>query len=87
MPRPNKTIANNNEHGKNKIYFYFLANNVKVFQSTKKRLCSKDILFLQETLSSVEIEKKWIDDFNEKNCYSLGLYNSFGALSIDSSLR
>ena len=85
MPRPNKTIANNNEHGKNKIYFYFLANNVKVFQSTKKRLCSKGILFLQETLSSVE--KKWIDDFNEKNCYSLGLYNSFGALSIDSSLR
>ena len=87
MPRPNQTIAKDNENGKNKIYFYFLTNNVKVFQSTKKRLCSESILFLQETMSSVEIEKKSIDDSNEKNCYSLGLYNSFGALSIDSSLR
>lgn len=80
MPRPNKTIANNNEHGKNKIYFYFLANNVKVFQSTKKRLCSKGILFLQETLSSVEIEKKWIDDFKDKMYNSHGKTNIWGVL-------
>lgn len=82
---------------RNQLNLNFFINDVKELQSNKTRLRllnflknkvgPKGIFFLQETHSSVEIEKKWIDDFNEKNCYSLGLYNSFGALSIDSSLR
>ena len=38
------------------------------------------ILFLQETHSSIEIEKKWIDDFKDKVHYSHGKTNSCGVL-------
>ena len=40
----------------------------------------KGILFLQETHSSLETEKKWIDDFEDKIYYSLGKTNSCGVL-------
>ena len=56
------------ENLKNQLNFNFLTNNVKGLQSTKKRLKlfnflknkigPKGILFLQETHSSVEIEKE-----------------------------
>ena len=65
-----------NENFNKKINFNFLKINVKGLQSIKKRLKlfnflknqigPKGILFLQETHSSVEIEKKWIDDFKDK---------------------
>ena len=65
-----------NENFNKKIDFNFLKINVKGLQSIKKRLKlfnflknkigPKGILFLQETHSSVEIEKKWIDDFKDK---------------------
>ena len=65
-----------NENLKSQLNFNFLTNNVKGLQSTKKRLKlfnflknkmgPKGILFLQETHSSLETEKKWIDDFETK---------------------
>ena len=61
---------------KNQLNFNFLSNNVKGLQSTKKRLklfnffknkiSPKDIIFLQDTHSSIETEQKWIHDFNDK---------------------
>ena len=38
----------------------------------------KGILFLQEADSSLETEKKWIDDFKDKIYYSHGKTNSWG---------
>ena len=40
----------------------------------------KGILFLQETHSSVETEKKWIDDFKDKIYYSYGKTDTWGVL-------
>ena len=82
-----KPSYKDNENLKKKKNFKFLTNNVNGLQSTKKRLCPKGILFLQETHSSVEIEKKWIDDSNDKIYYSHGKTNSCGVLSIHSNLR
>ena len=63
-----KPLYKVNENLKNQSIFNFLTNNVKGLQSTKKRLKlfnflknkigPKGILFLQETHSSVETEKK-----------------------------
>ena len=74
-----------NENLKNRLSFTFLTNNVKGFQPTKRRLKlfdflknkigSKGIPFLQQTYSSVEIEKKWVDDFKEKIYYTHGKKN------------
>ena len=74
-----------NENLKNRLSLNFLTNNVKGFQPFKRRLKlfdflknkigSKGIPFLQETHSSVEIEKKWIDDFKEKIYYTHGKKN------------
>ena len=71
-----KPLYKFNENLKNQLKFNFLTNNVKGLQSTKKRLKlfnflknkigPKGILFLQEKQSSVEREKKWIDDFTGK---------------------
>ena len=68
-----KSLYTNNKNLKNQLNFNFLTNNVKGSQSTKKRLKlfnflknkigPTGILFLQETHSSVEKEKNWIDDF------------------------
>ena len=72
----NETIVYKvNENLKNQLNFNFLTSNVQGLQSTKKRLrlfnflknkIGPEVLFLQETHSSVEIEKKWIDDFKDK---------------------
>ena len=80
-----------NENLKNQIDFNFLTNNVKGLPLTKKwlnlfnflknKIGPKAILFLHETHSSVEIEKKLIDDFNGKIYYSQGKTNS-GGVSI-----
>ena len=85
MPNFNKIIFKDNENLKNQLNFNFLSNNVKGLQSSKKRLKlfnflknkigPKGILFLQETHSSVETEKKWIDDFKDKIYYSHGNLN------------
>ena len=63
-----KSLYKDIENLKNQLNLNFLTNNVKGFQSTKKRLKllnslkdkigPKGILFLQETHSSVETEKK-----------------------------
>ena len=81
-----KSLYKDNENLKNQLNFNFLTNNVKGLQSTKKRLKWFDflknkigptgILFLHETYSSVETEKKWNDDFKDKFYYSLGITNS-----------
>ena len=90
MPNFNEIIFRDNENLKNQSDFDFLSNNVKELQSTKKRLKlfnvlknkigPKGILFLQETRSSVETEKKWIDDSKDKIYYSHGKTNSCGVL-------
>ena len=90
MPNFNKIIFKGNENLKNQLNFNFVSNNVKGLQSSKKRLKlinflknkigPKGILFLQETHSSVEKEKKWIDDFKDKIYYSHGKTNSCGVL-------
>ena len=98
MPNFNKIIFKDNENLKNQLNFNFLSNNVKGLQSSKKRLKlfnflknkigPKGILFLQETHSSVETEKKWIDDFKDKIYYSHGKTNSCGVLiAIDGNLN
>ena len=81
------------EHSKkeqlnNAFNFNFLTNSVNGLQSSKKRLklfqcfqsklCPKGILFLQETHSSFEKEKKWNDEFNGQSYYSHGKTNSCG---------
>ena len=75
---------------KNRLSLNFLTNNVKGFQPFKRRLKlfdflknkigSKGIPFLQETHSSVEIEKKWIHGFKEKIYYTHGKKKSIGKL-------
>ena len=65
-----------NENLKIQLNFNFFTNNIKGLQSTKKRLKlfnflknkigPKRILFLKETHSSLETEKKWNDDFKDK---------------------
>ena len=90
MPNFNKIIFKDNENLKNQLNFNFLSNNVKGLQLSKKRLKlfnflknkigPKGILFLHEAHSSVETEKKWIDDFKDKTYYSHGKTNSCGVL-------
>ena len=90
MPNFNEIIFKDSENLKNQLNFSFLSNNVKGLQSTNKRLKLfnflknkiglKGILFLQETHSSVETKKKWIDGFNDKIYYSHGKTNSCGLL-------
>ena len=90
MPNFNEIIFKDNENLKNQLNFNFLSSNVKGLQSTKKRLKlfnflknkigPQGILFLQETRSSVETEKKWIDDFKDKIYFSHGKTNSCGVL-------
>ena len=85
-----KSLYKDNENLKNQLNFNFLTNNVKGLQSTKKRLKwfgflknkigPTGILFLHETYSSVETERKWNDDFKDKFYYSLGKTNSRGLL-------
>ena len=85
-----KSLYKDNENLKNQLNFNFLTNNVKGLHSTKKRLKLfnflrnkmglKGILFLQETHSSVETEKKWIDDFKDKIYYSHGKTDTWGVL-------
>ena len=63
-----KSLYKDNENLKNQLNFNFLTNNVKGLQSTKKRsklfnflknkIGPKSILFLQETRSFLETEKK-----------------------------
>ena len=63
-----KSLYKDNENLKNQLNFNFLTNNVKGLQSTKKRsklfnflknkIGPKGILFLQETRSFLETEKK-----------------------------
>ena len=86
----NKALYKDNENLKRQLNFNFLTNDVKGLQSTKKRLklfnflknkiSPKGILFLQETHSSLETEKKWIDDFKDKICYSYSKTNLYGVL-------
>ena len=72
MPNFNEIIFKGNDNLKNQLNFNCLSDNVKGLQSTKKQLKlfnflrNRGILFLQETHSPVETEKKWIDDFNDK---------------------
>ena len=57
-----KFFFNDNENLKNQLNFSFLSNNVKGLQSNKKlkkKIGPKAILFLQETHSCVETERKW----------------------------
>ena len=80
-----------NENAKNQLNFNVLTNNIKQLQSTNKRwklfnflknkISPQGIFFLQETHSSVETGKKWIDDFKDKIYYSHCKTNSCG-LSI-----
>ena len=56
-----KFFFNDNENLKNQLNFSFLSNNVKGLQSNKKlkkKIGPKAILFLQETHSCVETERK-----------------------------
>ena len=86
MPNRNEIILKNNGNLKNQLKI----NNVRGLQSTKNRLKlftflknkigPKGILFLQGTHSSVETEKKWIDDFKDKIYYSHSKSNSCGVL-------
>ena len=87
MPNFNEIIFKDNENLKYQLNFNFLSNNVKGLQSTKKRLKPLNFLknkigihFSQETHSSVETQKKWIDDFKDKIYYSHGATNSCGVL-------
>ena len=88
MPNFNEITFKDNENLKNQLIFF--SNNVKGLQSTKKRLKlfnflknkigPKGILFLQDAHSSVETEKKWIDNFKDKIYYSHDKTNSCGVL-------
>ena len=72
------------------LNFNFLLNNVNGLQLSKKRLQMfeyfktkidpKGILFLQETHSSIEIEKKWNDEFNGQLFFSHRKTNSCGVV-------
>ena len=71
MPNFNEITFKDNENLKNQLIFF--SNNVKGLQSTKKRLKLFNFLknknrslFSQETHSSVETEKKRIDDLKTK---------------------
>ena len=74
-----KLLYKVNENLKNQLNFNFLKNNVKesqlslnhqswlkLFNFLKNEIGPKGILFLNDTDSSVEIEKKWTDDFKGK---------------------
>ena len=86
-----KQLYKDNENLKNQLNFSFLANNVKGLQSTTNRLklfrfyknkkSPKGILFLQQIQSSIETEKEWIDDFNDR------IYSSHSKTNLFSILR
>ena len=86
-----KQLYKDNENLKNQLNFSFLANNVKGLQSTANRLklfrfyknkkSPKGILFLQQIQSSIETEKEWIDDFNDR------IYSSHSKTNLCSILR
>ena len=78
-----KLLYKVNGNLKNLLNFNFLKNNVKESQSSlnheswlklfnflKNEIDPKSILFLNDPDSSVEIEKKWTDDFKVKVYYS-----------------
>ena len=66
----------------------FLSNNVKGISSTNKRIklfeylkkyvAPNGFIFLQETHSSINDEKKWQDEFEGKLFFSHGKTNSCG---------
>ena len=66
----------------------FLSNNVKGIKASEKRLnlleyfrnlsTPAGFVFLQETHSSVDVEKKWNDDFQGQLFFSHGKTNSCG---------
>ena len=66
----------------------FISNNVKGIRSSEKRLNifeylknkmhHNGIVFLQETHSLTQDEKKWKDDFKDPLLFSHGSKNSFG---------
>ena len=51
-----------------------------MFEYFKTKIDPKGILFLQETHSSIEIEKKWNDEFNGQLFFSHGKTNSCGVV-------
>ena len=53
---------------------------LKLFKFLKNKIDPEGILFLQESHSSVETEKKWIDDFNGKIYYLHGKTDSCAVL-------
>ena len=57
-----------------------LKSNQNCLTFLKNKISPKVILFLQETHSSLEIEKKWAGDCKDKIYYSHGKTNSCGVL-------
>ena len=53
---------------------------LQMFEYFKTKIDPKDILFLQETHSSIEIEQKWNDEFNGQLFFSHGKTNSCGVV-------
>ena len=51
-----------------------------MFEYSKTKIDPKGILFLQETHSSIETEKKWNDEFNGQLFFSHGKTNSCGVV-------
>ena len=72
------------------INFNFLSNNVRGMHSSKKplrefqyfksKLKPNGFLFLQETHSTIDCEKKWKDEFGGDLHFSHGSSNSCGVL-------
>ena len=66
----------------------FISNNVKGIQKSEKRIkifeylknsiTPNGFIFLQETHSSVDDEKRWCNELNGNLCFSLGKTNSCG---------
>ena len=54
---------------------------VKIFEYFRDKVAPKGILFLHETHSSVETEKRWNDEFKGQLCYSHSKTNSSGVLT------
>ena len=54
---------------------------VKIFEYFRNKVAPKGILLLQETHSSVEMEKQWSDDFQGQLYFSHGKTNSCGVLT------
>ena len=63
---------------KNRKGIQKLGKRIKIFEYLRNSISPNGFIFLQETHSSIDDEKRWCDELNGNLCFSHGKNNLFG---------